>query len=101
MALHDASALGFSHRPLGTRPVHVPRHEADADTYEALLRLNDASVRVSGIEREDDGFYRGTICAVEPHGAAVVDRIAVGDRIAFRGLHVFTYAGFRAQASRP
>ena len=101
MALHDASALGFSQRPLGTRPVHVAREGFDADDYEAVLRLDDASVRVSGIEREEDGSYRGTVGAVEPLGASVVDRIAVGDRIAFRGLHVFTYAGLGTKASRP
>ena len=88
---------GFSHRPLGTRAV---REASAAGHSEAVLRLDEASVRVGDIRQERDGSFRGTIRAIEPHGLTGPRGIATGDEVAFRASHVFVRVGWHAEAPK-
>lgn len=101
MPLDNAVTVGFSHRPLGTRAVRVATPEGNPDTYEAVLRLNDASIHVRAVQEEADGSFLGTIFSIDPGDASIDGRIAVEDRVSFRGSQVFTFTGFRDETERP
>lgn len=101
MPPHNAVTVGFSHRPLGTRAVRVATPEGNPHTYEAVLRLNDASVHVRAVQEEADGSFSGTIFSIDPGDASIEGHVAVGDRVSFRGSQVFTFTGFRDETERP
>ena len=101
MPLHNALTEGFSHRPLGTRAVRIASPAGDPDSYEAVLKLDDASIHVRAVKEESDGAFSGTVFSIDPGDSSVAERIAVGDGVSFRGSQVFTFTGFRDETERP
>lgn len=96
MIEHDARALGFSDRPLGTMAVRVEPREAPAGKVpdEVVLRWEEISVHVSDVQEQTDGSFDGRVSGFSPDGSSVGARIAIADRLNFRASHVFTFSGF-------
>jgi hypothetical protein len=76
--------------------VRVPPRDGAARKApdEAVLRMDESSVHVSGVHEETDGTFTGTICRLEPPGSPAHRWMSIGDRLTFRASHVFTFTGF-------